>query len=581
MMKTFSTDFEFWSLTGANPKPWCVAWHCLDTGEEGTLWLDGTSMPSPFPKEFRMVAHYALAELGCFMELGWPLPTEVIDTLAEARTVRGQVAPAGGSWGLLAVANQLGISTMSSDHKNEMRELAMGEQIPVDRRRQLMEYCLEDVHTGLAIWCALEPSVNLPEAVLRGRYLKALAYVERRGIPADVDLVESLRSKSPDILDALWINAREAYGGVIQENGEFSSKAWLQWCAGNGVPWPLLSSGAPALDADTFKKMSDRFPEIRIMAYARKLRGQSRRFDFALGEDGRLRCMLSPFGSDTGRNQPSNSKYIFGASAWARSVVAAPTGTVLAYIDYCSEEVGVAAAVAGDKVLLADYLTSDPYMAFAIRAGAARGGATKKSHPQVRAIYKLATLSLQYGIGDISLAQNLGIPIPAARRLIRDHQDAYPAFWRWRSAIVDEVMCGGTLSTRYGWQRKAKPKDSANSIANFPVQAAGGEVLRVATIALEEAGHRVVAPVHDALLVEMDEVGWQEELAEIRRLMSRAAEVVTGGLSIPTDVELVFPGENYLDGRGTDFWKIAAPVLGRGPYRLPEVGRSQLLESQI
>ena len=385
----------------------------------------------------------------------------------------------------------------------------------------------------------------------------------------------------PQICEAAWLEARKEYPDVIDVEGRFSSKAWLEWCRRSNIPWPKLPSGAPALDADTFKKMADRFPAVRTMADARKLRSQGRKFDFPLGEDGRLRCMLSPFSSDTGRNQPSNSRYIFGASAWLRSVIAAPPGKVLAYVDYASQEVGIAAVLSRDEALLNDYKSGDPYIAYAIRAGAAPEGATKKSHPNERATYKVAALSIQYGIGDESLAQNLGIPTPAARRLIAAHQMAYPAYWRWRSAIVDEVMCGGSLATRYGWLRKAKAKDTANSIANFLVQAAGGEILRAAVIALEEAGHHVVAPVHDALMIEMDEDGWQQELAEVRYLMKKAAIVVTGGLRIPTDVELVFPGENYLDGRGAEFWKIAASVLGRGPVRLPKAERQKLLESQI
>ena len=32
-----------------------------------------------------LVAHYSSAELGCFLELGWPLPTNVIDLFAEHR----------------------------------------------------------------------------------------------------------------------------------------------------------------------------------------------------------------------------------------------------------------------------------------------------------------------------------------------------------------------------------------------------------------------------------------------------------------------------------------------------------------
>ena len=580
-MKTYVIDFEFLPQSGSHPLPWCVAYHCIDSGEEGTLWLGEQNIPSPFPDTFRMIAHYALAELSCFLELGWKLPTEVIDTLPEARAVRGQVPTGGASWGLLTVATQLGISTMSSDYKDQMRQLAMADEIPLHQRDELMRYCMEDVRTGLAVWQALEPCVNIKEAVLRGRYLKALAKVERRGIPADVDLVRRLEESMPQIRETAWTEARKDYPGVIDTDGRFSSKAWLEWCHHSGIPWPKLPTGAPVLHSDTFKKMADRFPQVRTMAYARKLRGQGRKFDFPLGADSRLRCMLSPFASDTGRNQPSNSRYIFGASAWLRSVINSPPKKVLAYVDYASQEVGIAAVLSRDQALLNDYKSGDPYIAYAIRAGAAPEGATKKSHPNERATYKVAALSIQYGIGDESLAQNLGISTPAARRLIAAHQIAYPAYWKWRSAIVDEVMCGGSLATRYGWIRKSKAKDTANSIANFLVQAAGGEILRAAVIALEEAGHHVVAPVHDALMIEMDEASWQQELAEIHHLMEEAARVVTGGLRIPTDVELVFPGENYLDGRGAEFWKIAASVLGRGPFRLPEAERRKLLESHI
>lgn len=580
-MDTYIVDFEFLSRSGNNPRPWCVAYHCLETGEENTIWLDGQNVSSPFPETFCMVAHYAPAELSCFLELGWKLPTEVIDTLPEARVVRGQVPTTGGSWSLLAVASQFGIPTMSSDHKETMHQLAMGDEIPEHSREDLMRYCLEDVHAGLAVWQAQEPYVNIQEAVLRGRYLKALAQVERRGIPADVDLVERLRASMPEVCDAAWVEARKEYPGVIDDEGRFSSKAWLEWCYRSGIPWPKLPSGAPALDADTFKKMADRYPVVGTMAYARKLRGQGRKFEFPLGDDGRLRCMLSPFASDTGRNQPSNSRFIFGASAWARSVIAASPGKVLAYVDFSAQEVGLAAALSGDEALVKDYQSGDPYMAFAIRAGAAPEGATKKTHPSERATYKTAALAIQYGIGDEALGQNLGVPTPTARRLIATHQFAYQIYRCWRSAVVDEVMCGGSLTTRFGWTRKAKPTDSANSIANFPVQAAGGEILRIAVIALEEAGHRVVAPVHDALMVEMDETGWQKELAQVRHLMEEAAKVVTGGLRIPTDVELVFPGENYLDGRGAEFWKIAGCVTGRTPYRLREDERQRRLESHI
>lgn len=152
--------------------------------------------------------------------------------------------------------------------------------------------------------------------------------------------------------------------------------------------------------------------------------------------------------------------------------------------------------------------------------------------------------------------------LPAADRLIRAHQDAYPDFWRWRQCIADHVGMGGEISTKFGWRRKLRPNDRSNSIGNFLVQGAGAEILRLAIIALEEAGHRVIAPVHDALLVELDADVLDEELAEVGRLMGLAAAAITGGLEVRTDAELVLPGEHYKDKRGREMWSLVGPVLG-------------------
>lgn len=552
-------------MLGKLPRPWCVAWHCVETGKSGKLWVDGRHEESPFPDKFRMVAHYAMAELSCFHVLGWAFPEEVIDTLPEARAVRGQVTPPGGGWGLLSVAQMCGVTTMSCEHKDEMRSLAMQDEVPPDKHEELMDYCLDDVKTSLAIWEVLGPEVDIPEAVMRGRYLKALTRVECRGIPADVDLAERLQASSMEIKDTIWAHVRESYPGAVNNAGNFVNAGWLNWCSNAKIPWPLLPSGQPRLDADTFKEMGERYPEVQTMAYAKKLRGQIRGYQFPIGKDGRLRCMLSPFGSDTGRNQPSNSKFIFGASAWLRSVIAASKGSVLAYVDFSAQEPALAGYLSGDSAMMADYRSGDPYMAFAVRAGAVPDSATKETHSDERATYKVAALAVQYGMREESLAKKLGMSVSAARRLITQHQESYPTYWTWRQAVIDEVSCGGCVSTLYGWQRKGRFKDSGTSIANFPVQAAGAEILRVAIIALEEAGHRVVAPVHDAVLVELDEDNWEEELTDVRQLMSRAATMVAPGIEIPTDVELVSPGENYMDKRGCEFWELVAPIIGRKP----------------
>ncbi len=91
--------------------------------------------------------------------------------------------------------------------------------------------------------------------------------------------------------------------------------------------------------------------------------------DLAVGADGRNRCLLSPFQSRTGRNQPSNSRFIFGPSAWLRSLIKPDDGRAVAYIDWSQQEFGIAAAFSGDANMLVAYRSGDPYLAFAKQAG--------------------------------------------------------------------------------------------------------------------------------------------------------------------------------------------------------------------
>ena len=108
--------------------------------------------------------------------------------------------------------------------------------------------------------------------------------------------------------------------------------------------------------------------------------------------------MLSPFRSDTGRNQPSTSKFIFGPSCWIRGFIKPGPGKFLAYIDYSQQELGIAAALSGDRKMQEAYRSGDPYLRFAQMAGAVPTNATKKSHPEERTAYKVGMLAVQYGI---------------------------------------------------------------------------------------------------------------------------------------------------------------------------------------
>jgi DNA polymerase I-like protein with 3'-5' exonuclease and polymerase domains len=147
--------------------------------------------------------------------------------------------------------------------------------------------------------------------------------------------------------------------------------------------------------------------------------------DLAVGSDARNRTLLSAFRSRTGRCQPSNTRYIFGPSVWLRSLIQPPPGHGIAYIDWCQQEHGIAAALSGDEDMQAAYLSGDPYLEFAKQAGAVPAHATKKTHHAERELFKQCVLAVGYGMEAKSLAQRIGKPEIVARNLLRSHRETY------------------------------------------------------------------------------------------------------------------------------------------------------------
>ena len=67
---------------------------------------------------------------------------------------------------------------------------------------------------------------------------------------------------------------------------------------------------------------------------------------------------------------------------------------------------------------------------------------------------------------------------------------------------MDYALLYKKLWTVFGWQIQVEGQPNPRSLANFLMQANGAEMLRIACILMTEAGIRVCAPVHDAVLIE-------------------------------------------------------------------------------
>jgi len=157
-------------------------------------------------------------------------------------------------------------------------------------------------------------------------------------------------------------------------------------------------------------------------------------------------------------------------------------------------------------------------------------------------------------MGADALAQRIAQPPVRARELLRLHHETYPVFWRWSDAAVDHAMLTGSLHTVFGWRVRMSAVSNERSLRNFPMQANGAEMLRLACCLATERGIEVCAPVHDAALICAPLNRLEGDIARMREAMAEASRVVLGGFELGTDAYVVRYPDRYMDERGAAMW---------------------------
>jgi DNA polymerase-1 len=552
--EVWAVDFEFVAPPGERPMPVCLVARELKSGRTMKLWRDqfGPFPPYSVGPGCLFVAYYASAELGCHLALGWPMPARILDLFTEFRNQTNGLPTVAGR-GLIGALTAYGLDSMGAIEKDEWRNLIMrGGPWSAEERAGILTYCEGDVDALARLLPDMLQKIDLPRALLRGRYMAAAARMEHAGVPIDLEMLALLREHWFDIQDALIARIDVDYG--VFEGRNFKAAKFAAWLERTGLPWPRLESGALDLSDEAFRQAARAHPEVAPLRELRSALSELRLNDLAVGRDGRNRCLLSAFQARTGRNQPSNSKFIFGPSVWLRGLIKPQPGHGVAYIDWSQQEFGIAAALSRDRNMLAAYQSGDPYLAFAKQAGSVPPDATKQSHSAQRDLFKACVLAVQYGMGADALAARIGQPPVVARDLLRAHQETYRAFWRWSDGAADHAMSKSSLHTIFGWTIHIGVESNPRSLRNFPMQGNGAEMLRLACCLATERGIEVCAPVHDAVLICAPLDRLDADIAGMQAAMAEASRVVLKGFELGTDASIVRYPDRYSDKRGAKMW---------------------------
>jgi len=434
---------------------------------------------------------------------------------------------------LINACRRYGVSRMSETYKDDMRSLAYTktdhtpEEIAI-----LQDYCIGDCWETLRLFVAMRPHIDLLRAPIRGAFMMEIERIRWRGIPIDVETYQQAKRRTPIILPEMRAELNRKLGGEIYFQDVFKRNALIQLMRRNGIPIPVdPKTGKDSCATKLIKSMIETYPLLKHFYEDKRMIDALKNLQLEIGSDGRNRSWLNPFGTKTGRNNPSTNRYIFGLPHTMRSFMKPSFGMALAQADYGSQEIGVAAALSRDPMLIADYLSGDPYKKFAAEALGIQNP-TK----QQRQIYKATVLGRIYGLGVASLARNLGISRSQAQRIIDQMNERYPVLNAWLERICTKAAHCVPITCTLGWSLAATGRPGEErTFLNYPMQANSAEAMRLVIV---RASHlNLIGCAHDSFLIEDTIDRIEQSAVELQSIMRQASRDLFNGFELRADCD--------------------------------------------
>ncbi|MEL7595017.1 DNA polymerase [Aeromonas veronii] len=246
-----------------------------------------------------------------------------------------------------------------------------------------------------------------------------------------------------------------------------------------------------------------------------------------------LRHNSKPFATTTGRN------VIYGPSLTSLKkkfwpfVLNPTTGYLYILLDYGQQEPAIAACFANDQELLAAYLAGDLYLHIG-------------HHPHLASLdrdsLKKLILPYSYGQSPTAYAKENGIPVELAKRYWQALREIF-------RRVDAELNHRSQLAFRDGyvncldWAARVTALSNPLAVRNWPVQAAGADIMRRAVIGLVDAGIDLRLTIHDAFLIRVPIAEQDKQVAKAIAVLKKASALVLDGFELNVKVDGVFDGQ--------------------------------------
>ena len=227
---------------------------------------------------------------------------------------------------------------------------------------------------------------------------------------------------------------------------------------------------------------------------------------------------------------------------------------VLIDADYSQIELRLLAAISGDKNMTEAFV--DGVDIHSSTASAVFGVPVEEVTSELRKRAKAVNFGIVYGIGDFSLAEDIGTTRKEAKQYIESYFAAYPEIDSYLRDVVVDARQKGYTETLFGRRRFIPELAGKNKMLqhfgervamNSPIQGTAADIIKIAMIRvferLKESGidAHLLLQVHDELLIEAPKEHADEVLDILQYEMENAVSV-----GVPLDVEAAI-GDTWYD----------------------------------
>ena len=431
--------------------------------------------------------------------------------------------------------------------KDEMRRLILNtHHYNRDEVMEILEYARSDVEDLVKLyWSQIEAFKKIipkfdeeefrKEQLWRGESVARAAVISALGYPVNREKVVNFTKNIPKIIEDCQEDINEQFSEMEvfkwnkkAERYSLNTKAVKTWISESKYAsvWDKTPTQDYSLSLDAFERHfhfrhdfpRDNFPAqfLRYLKLNQSLNGfkpksvtaKNRETFFSYyGEDNRAHAYLNSYGAQSSRYQPKATGFIHLKAAWMRSLVEPRKNRAIAAIDYSSEEFLLSALLSNDSNMLKAYDSGDVYLYFAKLAGAVPWDGKKADYKEARDLFKATTLGISYQMGSAALARKLSqdtgrdVSQEEAIDLISKFYDAYSDYAAWIKENENFYSQEEYLKLPDGWYMFGD-NDNIRSVGNMPIQGMGAAILRKAIQLCQDAGLKVIIPLHDALYIE-------------------------------------------------------------------------------